>query len=213
MHINAGFILVSPSNIPEFWIDRDVGSNDYRKAYECFLTEVVGVSDARKALTLYDLDHVYSYASAHRKKAVRYMLLLPVTPSVNRSWSSLEQARSGDLTGDKDMYRADYFTIAKIMGITAPSISKKSSRKDVEDFVDQLIANGCLAAVARDTELAALKILYNRVKDRAVAARKTAKSLPLPSRGGRDVRTGMLNSFFHRVLRQLPLGLAGRRTP
>lgn len=192
VHVYSGFVLVPPSNIPELWIDRDVGSDDYREDYKKFLSDIVNVSDSESALDKYDLDHVYPFSSAHRKNLVRYMLLLPVLKPVNRSYASLEQARSGDMRGQKLTHYGDYFTFAKAMGISAPSISKNSNQVHLETFIDRLIDKELINKDARETELNALLIIYDRIKSSAQASRIVASNSPLPPRGRRNITTGKI---------------------
>ncbi len=190
--IESGFILVPNSRIPEMWIDRDISSTDYKRLYQDFLRNIIQIKDVETALIGYDLDHVYSFSSAHRKELVRYMLLLPVDDSVNRSYSSLEHARSGDERGQKLVHSGDYFTFAKAMGIKAPSIAESAKEDELENYITQLVLFGCVHDSSREIDLNAFRILYNRVKDASVKSRKTAKNSPLPSRGRRNLSSGKL---------------------
>lgn len=165
------FVLVTSMQFPELWVHRSLDAEDYAAIYRKFVAEVVGVDDFDDVRHNYDLDHVFARSMANSYGNVDFMMLLPIPKHINRSYGTIERARSLEIRKGKDIYLADFISFHKMMHMNAPSISAQKFGRSASALVDQHVLHGTIEQEEVASATRAADWLVSRIR-RAYMNRK-----------------------------------------
>ena len=180
-----GFSLQVDGGPLECWVSPTLNRYRYTIVFTSFLRVNYGIdyvaeNAGKEKENKYQIDHAHSCESVRVNRDADFILLTPVKQSINGGWATIEKYMANDGFRPVATQLANYFTIAKLAGISPPSVSASANvSEESQNLYDAMFIQQLLDVRERTLDLESIAELI-------IHAQRGAKNFRVKHRKNRE---------------------------
>ncbi|MGN7802496.1 hypothetical protein ACTJKE_07145 [Ensifer sp. 22521] len=159
-----GFGAITKNGLLEVWVNAALDHRGYAPLFRQAAMQAHGFDYDVENRGRFDLDHAFGRKISIEHSRAKYVLLVPIRKQFNRSWGYIERFTAHDPIGHPAMQQATWFTMPKMLGLYAPSLSRDGTIENgLLRISRELLECGAIFSHQTQEAILGLKDLYQGV--------------------------------------------------